>query len=103
MNIITFFISIGFLLTVIGLLSPNVCYFIHKKHFNWVEKDNSNLKRANYLYTIKRNGEFKTIFDYWSHPLMFLAIEKELGNDTYILLSKELTDAEFNYYHQTKK
>ncbi len=102
MNITTFYIAIGLILTLISLLSPNICYFIHKKHFIWIVKQELGLKRANYLYTINRYGRIETVVDCYSHPLIFLAVEKQLGNDTHLLFIKELSDVEFNYYYNTK-
>ena len=99
MTTLTFIIGIILILALIVLFSPNIVYFIHSKHFSWREHYNESIPRKNYLYTINRNGKYETIVDYWSNPILFLTIEKELGNDTYIIMSKELTDEEYKYYH----
>jgi len=56
------------------------------------------MKRANYLYTIERLGVKKTVVDTHSHPLIFLAIQKELGYDTVLLFVMEITEDECEYH-----
>jgi hypothetical protein len=48
-----------------------------------------------YHLTILRNGKYETIFGEMSSVTSFLLIEKELGHETYVLYSRELTDSEF--------
>jgi hypothetical protein len=48
-----------------------------------------------YHLTILRNGKFLTIFDEMSSITSFLMVEKQLGNETQILYSKELSDDEW--------
>ena len=55
------------------------------------------MKRENYLFTIERNGEKLTVIDVHSHPLIFLAVENQLGHKTVILFSMVLTDEELDY------
>lgn len=53
-----------------------------------------------YHLTILRNGHYKTLFGEMTSIESFLAIEKELCNETHILYSRELSDSE---YEQAKK
>ena len=87
MTTLTFITGIALILALIALFSPNIVYFIHKKHFNWREHYNESIPRKNYLYTINRNGKYETVVDFWSNPILFLIIEKELA------------DEEYKYYH----
>jgi len=48
-----------------------------------------------YHLTILRNGNTITIFGEMSSIASFLMIEKELGYDTAVLYSRELTDSEW--------
>lgn len=48
-----------------------------------------------YHLTLLRNGRYKTVFGEMTSIESFIAIEKELGNDTHILYSRELTDTEW--------
>jgi hypothetical protein len=48
-----------------------------------------------YQLTILRNGKYQTIFGEMSSITSFLMIEKEIGNETHILYSRELSDSEF--------
>lgn len=48
-----------------------------------------------YHLTIIRNGKYQTIFGEMESITSFLKIEKELGNDTHILYSRELRDEEW--------
>jgi len=47
-----------------------------------------------YHLTILRNGKYETIFGEMSSVTSFLLIEKEVGNETYVLYSRELTESE---------
>jgi hypothetical protein len=55
------------------------------------------MKRSYYLITFKRGDKIKTITDAFTHPLIFLKIEKELQYKTVILFYKELTKEEYEY------
>jgi hypothetical protein len=48
-----------------------------------------------YHLTILRNGKYETIFGEMSSITIFLLIEKEVGNETYVLYSRELTESEW--------
>jgi hypothetical protein len=48
-----------------------------------------------YHLTILRNGKCKTIFGEMSSITSFLMVEKQLGNETHILYSRELSDDEW--------
>jgi len=48
-----------------------------------------------YHLTILRNGKLETLFGEMSSVTSFLMIETELGYETYILYSRELTDSEW--------
>jgi len=48
-----------------------------------------------YHLTILRNGKYKTIFGEMSSIESFLAIEHELGYETYIIYSRELSKEEW--------
>jgi len=48
-----------------------------------------------YHLTILRNGTYQTIFGEMSSITSFLLIEKEIGNDTVILYSRELSEDEW--------
>lgn len=58
-----------------------------------------NLERNNYLFTIIRNGKTQTIVCFSTNPIIFLKVEKEIGNETHILFAKTLTDEEYKFYH----
>lgn len=60
------------------------------------------MKRDYYLYTILRNGQYETIADAYSNPILFLIVEKELGNETYLLNQLVITEEEYKYYHSIK-
>jgi len=48
-----------------------------------------------YHLTILRNGEYQTVFGEMSSITSFLMVEKQLGNETHILYSRELSDDEW--------
>jgi hypothetical protein len=48
-----------------------------------------------YHLLIIRNGEYKTIYGEMSSIVSFLLIEKELGNETHVFYSRELTEDEW--------
>jgi hypothetical protein len=48
-----------------------------------------------YHLTILRNGKYQTIFFETSSVTSFLMVEKQLGNETHILYSRELSDDEW--------
>jgi hypothetical protein len=48
-----------------------------------------------YHLTILRNGKHRTIFGEISSIASFLIIEKESGNETHILYSRELSEDEW--------
>lgn len=51
-----------------------------------------------YHLTILRNGKYETIFGEMSSITNFLLIEKELGHETFIIYSRELSDEEYKSY-----
>ena len=53
-----------------------------------------------YHLTIIRNGKHQTIFGEMSSIAAFLLFEKEVGHETFILYSREMTQEE---YQLTKK
>ena len=57
------------------------------------------LKMKKYHLTILRNGKYQTIFGEMSSITNFLLIERELGYETYVLYSREITNEEYNQYH----
>jgi hypothetical protein len=61
------------------------------------------MKRSYWLYTILRNGKYETIFDAHSNPIIFLCLEKSLGNETFLINQLEITKEEFEYLHLNKK
>lgn len=61
------------------------------------------LPRTYMFYTIKRNNKTMTIVDEHSNMLVFLEIEKELGNKTFMLFAKELTKEEYDFYIENNR
>lgn len=60
-------------------------------------------ERNYWLLTIQRDKSTETIA-YEGNLIYFILIERELGSDTNILWSKEITKDEYFYYHkQTEK
>jgi len=51
-----------------------------------------------YHLTILRNGKQQTIFGEMTSIENFLLIENELGHDTHILYSRELSNYEWEHY-----
>lgn len=56
-----------------------------------------------YHLTILRNGKYVTIFGEMTSIESFLAIESELGYETHILYSRELSKEEWERHLQYKK
>jgi hypothetical protein len=56
-----------------------------------------------YHLTILRNDIYETIFGEMSSIASFLLIEKELGNKTYVLYSRELSKDEWTLVEQQKE
>jgi len=56
-----------------------------------------------YHLTILRNGKYVTVFGEMTSIVSFLAIESELGYETHILYSRELSKEEWETYCQHKK
>lgn len=48
-----------------------------------------------YHLTVLRNGKYETLFGEFTSIETFLAIEKELGREVFILYSRELTLEEY--------
>ena len=48
-----------------------------------------------YHLTIVRNGKYETLFGEFTSIETFLAIEKKLGREVFILYSRELTNDEY--------
>jgi hypothetical protein len=48
-----------------------------------------------YHLTILRNDKYETIFGEMSSITSFLLIEKQIGNKTHVLYSRELTESEW--------
>lgn len=84
---------------LISLFSPNIVYLIHKHWFIWKKHKNliNSTLRKNYLFTVNRNGDILNLIDCHTHPLLFLAVEKELGHNTIMLNYKELNDEDYEY------
>jgi hypothetical protein len=53
------------------------------------------MKSKFYHLTILRNGIYQTIFGEFTSITTFLLIEKEIGNETFVLYSREITDDEY--------
>lgn len=53
------------------------------------------MKRSHWLYTVLRNGKYETLLDVNSNPIMFLIIEKELGNETFLINQLEINKEEY--------
>jgi hypothetical protein len=56
------------------------------------------MRRGFWLLTILRNGEYVTIADNYTNPLIFLKIEQELGYETYLINQLEITEEEYDYF-----
>lgn len=56
-----------------------------------------------YHLTIIRNGRYVTIFGEMTSIFSFLAMQSELGHETHILYSRELSKGEWETYCQHKK
>jgi len=63
------------------------------------------MKRANYILTIQRsrNEEAETIICEDTNLILFLLIEEELGRETVILYSQEISIQEVEHYYKTSK
>jgi len=55
-----------------------------------------------YHLTVLRNGKHQTIFGEMTSIENFLLIENELGHDTHILYSRELSNYEWELYKTIK-
>lgn len=55
-----------------------------------------------YHLTILRNAVYTTIIGEMSSIVTFLLIEKEVGNDTHILYSRELSDDEYKIFKSNR-
>lgn len=55
-----------------------------------------------YHLTVLRNGKYQTIFGEMTSIENFLLIENELGHDTHILYSRELSNYEWELYKTIK-
>lgn len=56
-----------------------------------------------YHLTILRDGKYETIFGEMTSVENFILIEKELGRDTHVLYSRELTDYDSKLFKRTKE
>jgi hypothetical protein len=56
-----------------------------------------------YHLTILRNGKYETIFGEMSSIESFLLIESELGYETHIIYSRELSKEELDNFWDKKK
>ena len=56
-----------------------------------------------YHLTILRNGKYETIFGEMSSIENFLLIESELGYETHIIYSRELSKEEWDNFWDKKK
>ena len=56
-----------------------------------------------YHLTVLRNGKYQTIFGEMTSIENFLLIENELGHDTHILYSRELSNYEWEHYKINRK
>ena len=56
------------------------------------------MKRGYWLFTVLRNGKYITLVDSMTNPIIFLAIEKELMNETFLINQFELTENEYKFY-----
>lgn len=90
-------IWLGFTFMIIGLVI-SVLMVIKLIEEDKVEELKVDLPRTYMFYTIKRNNKTITIVDAHSNMLVFLEVEKELGNKTFILYAKELTKEEYDFY-----
>lgn len=54
------------------------------------------MERKFYLYTVLRNGKYETLVDAYSNPVIFLLLEKELGNETYMINHIEITKEDYD-------
>jgi hypothetical protein len=52
-----------------------------------------------YHLTFLRDGEYVTAFAFTTSITNFLLIEKELGREVHILYSREITEREYNLFH----
>jgi hypothetical protein len=56
-----------------------------------------------YHLTILRDGKYETIFGEMTSIENFVLIEKELGRDTHVLYSRELSDYDWKLFKRTKE
>lgn len=60
------------------------------------------MKDSYYILTVLRNGEYDTIVGELN-LVKFILIEKELGNNTFIIHSVEISQHEYNFYINRRK
>lgn len=59
--------------------------------------------RDYYFMTIIRNGKYENIVDAFTHPFIFLILEKEFGrNDTVIINYRVISKEEYEYFTKIK-
>ena len=56
-----------------------------------------------YHLTILREGKYETIFGEMTSIENFILIEKELGRDTHVLYSRELTDYDWKLHKKIEE
>ena len=52
-----------------------------------------------YHLTILRDDKYVTVFAHITSITNFLLIEKELGREVHIMYSREITEEEYNLFH----
>ena len=60
------------------------------------------MKRSYWLYTVLRNGKYQTLVDAYSNPTMFLIIEKEIGNETFLINQLEISKKDYEEWIRNK-
>jgi hypothetical protein len=56
-----------------------------------------------YHLTILRNGKHQTIMGHFSSITSFLIIQKELGHETFVIYSREITTDELEMWQTSKE